>query len=557
MKLRKTWMWLAALFAVSVVLRTTLANLAMASPMVFIDEQLYRALAQSLADTGHVQFRMEDTMHSYFLYSVVLAISFKARLIEHFYGIIFFINALLMSSAIFPTYLIARFYLRKRSALLVATLSILIPSLFYSSLVMSENLLYPLLLWAVYFMFRTLRSGTWVDVLAMSVLIFLGYITRLEGLILLPLYFVLSGLRFLWEPSKRKQVVVQALVVGLMTGIAMYLWQRSFVDGSYAQIKHGELLAGPFIRAFFSNLSMALIACLLVPGAFAMVEAYHRGRSQRFEDRYLAFTAVGTLLAATFLSAYLETSTNDFRLHERYLFYCFPLILLLAVAYQQRKERNVWAGAGAVAISLLLLLTMPKYLLVGKSINAETPSLLVLKNLLKDPTLIVLALSASALLLLATALSKRFQNWLWPIVTVTFLLMTAGNYAGLYMNSAKQEPLIRESKEIASAVKRTDRVLLITPGIPDFKRYFMVQFWMPTSEVTIAYTGHQEPDGWRNKPLTVDAQGRLTGELTRVKYDKVLVMDPALRLQGKVAAQSVNMVLYDVKGQVIEVKLDK
>ena len=59
------------------------------------------------------------------------------------------VNAIVMSLAAVPAYLLARLFVSRRSSLLVAALTVLVPSLSYTGAVLTENVCYPLFLFAV------------------------------------------------------------------------------------------------------------------------------------------------------------------------------------------------------------------------------------------------------------------------------------------------------------------------------------------------------------------------------------------------------------------------
>ena len=68
------------------------------------------------------------------------------------------INALLMSLAAIPAYLLARLFVCLECALLVAAMSVLVPSMAYTGVVMTENAFYPVFLLSVLLIARTVRE---------------------------------------------------------------------------------------------------------------------------------------------------------------------------------------------------------------------------------------------------------------------------------------------------------------------------------------------------------------------------------------------------------------
>src|SRR5207244_3356674 len=85
-----------------------------------------------------------------------------------------------------PAYFIARRLVGRRSAVIVAALSVALPSVIYSTKVMTESLAYPLFLCAVLAMFRVVERPTLSRQLTVCVVIGLAALTRVQMIVLLP-----------------------------------------------------------------------------------------------------------------------------------------------------------------------------------------------------------------------------------------------------------------------------------------------------------------------------------------------------------------------------------
>src|SRR5581483_11825429 len=96
------------------------------------------------------------------------------------------VNSLLMSLAAVPAYLFARRVVSSRGALVVAVLTVAVPSTFYAGTVMTENAFYP------NFLVLALALATAIDARNLrSVLVFLAvlvvaYETRAQAVAVLP-----------------------------------------------------------------------------------------------------------------------------------------------------------------------------------------------------------------------------------------------------------------------------------------------------------------------------------------------------------------------------------
>src|ERR1700751_3905738 len=112
-----------------------------------IDEIVYSELAKSFASTGHFAVREAPTSGYGIVYPILISPAYALfRDIPTVYSAIKAINALLMSLAAVPAYLLARRVVSQRGAFVVAVLTVAVPSTFYAGTVMTENAFYPIFL---------------------------------------------------------------------------------------------------------------------------------------------------------------------------------------------------------------------------------------------------------------------------------------------------------------------------------------------------------------------------------------------------------------------------
>jgi len=148
------------------------------------------------------------------------------------YSHVIILNSIIATSSVFPIYLLARSFLDKKKSLLFAFVSACIPAqLFYSALIMSENVAYPLFFWALFFCFvqpKTPRRLILWDILA-GVSIGLLWVTRYMTITLIPVYLLIWWIRpssssgsLDFKPSRQK-VLRLVLMSAVILGIFM-LW---------------------------------------------------------------------------------------------------------------------------------------------------------------------------------------------------------------------------------------------------------------------------------------------------------------------------------------------
>ena len=154
------WAWLAVIVAGSMVFRAWLGS-RMPAPFIFTDELTYQENARSLAAGAGIRVRDESFGIVSVLYPLLLAPAYMLfDSLPDAYAAARTINAVVMSLAAIPTYLIARRLLPQGLSLLAALLAVALPSLAYTGTLMSENAFYPAFLLAAWALLRALDQPT-------------------------------------------------------------------------------------------------------------------------------------------------------------------------------------------------------------------------------------------------------------------------------------------------------------------------------------------------------------------------------------------------------------
>ena len=186
--LRMPAVWLAALVGVSTVLRAAL-TLRVPGPWILPDELLYSELAKSIADGSRPAIRGVAVFGWGEVYPSLIApawMLFDDPVWAYHAALV--INALVMSLVAVPAYLLARLFVAPRLSFVVAAMAVLVPSMTYTGVLMTENAFYPAFVLAVLLVARAVRRPTLgAQALALLGLGILAF-TRLQGLALVGAY---------------------------------------------------------------------------------------------------------------------------------------------------------------------------------------------------------------------------------------------------------------------------------------------------------------------------------------------------------------------------------
>ncbi|HEY6960874.1 MAG TPA: hypothetical protein VI408_03195 [Gaiellaceae bacterium] len=307
-------------------------------PRYFPDEYLYTAIARALG-SGHTPAVRGEAAHFPALLEPLLAAPLQAAFAPDVaYRLTQAENALLMSLAAVPVYLLARrLAVSSGWSLACAAFAVLIPDLVYSSYTLADPVAYPFALAAVAAGVAGLERPSRRGHAVFFAFAGLATFARVQYVVLFAAYVfalvLLSRSRrlLLWSAA----AVVPAALVG------------SQALGYYRNVVHlhvgGALVHWAAVDVFLLAFASGVV---LVPGALVAL-ARPRGRAEA------AFSIlVAAFAAALLFEAALYASNGSARFQERYLFSLLPLVSVAFGLYA--KHGRPWKLPVA-ALSVLLL----------------------------------------------------------------------------------------------------------------------------------------------------------------------------------------------------------
>ncbi len=289
------------------------------APRYFPDEYIYAAIARALGSGGAPSVRGEPA-HFPALLEPLLAAPFHAFCSpEWAYRLTQFENALFMSLAAVPVYLLARrLALSTRYALACALFTVAIPDLVFASYTLADPVAFPLALAAVYAGVVAIDRPSRRAQLAFLGFALLATLARVQYVVL-PAAFLLAALLV----DRRRVVRTQRLVLALcaLPMLGALAVGPSHVLGYYSRVADlhvgGQLAHWAAVDLFLLVLASGAI---LVPGALVAL-ARPRGRTES------AFAALAAAFAGGLLfEAALYASNGSARFQERYVFALLPLV---------------------------------------------------------------------------------------------------------------------------------------------------------------------------------------------------------------------------------------
>ena len=375
------WAWLCSLYSVAAVVVLAL-GLRVVSPWIMVDELIYADMARSFADTGRFLLRGVHANYG-FVYPLLISPAYAALgPTADVYRWVHVINALVICSVVFPTYLLARRVVRPWYALGAAALAVAVPPLVYAGTIMTENAFYPIFMWAAWALVAALETPTLRRQLVLLAVCGLAFVTRAQAVAVLAAA-VTAPLLLAWiERGRPRRLRVWAPLYGIVAaavviaGIVQVARGRSLSEllGGYSATTSTSYHAWDAFRWIVYHVAALDLALWIVPFAALVVlvaNARHLDRPLR-----VFAAAAATLTVWLTLEVGVFASTWSQRIEERNLFYVAPLLLVALLAWLERGQpRPPRAAVAAAGVAAVLPGVIPFQSLMNINAQSDTPFL--------------------------------------------------------------------------------------------------------------------------------------------------------------------------------------
>ncbi len=379
------WAWLAAIVTASALVRGWLAR-GMPAPYIFVDELVYWELARSLAENGSYSVRGVPTSGYSLLYPALLApVHWATDALPTAYGLAKALNALVMSLAAVPAWLLARRVAGRFLSLLAAALAVALPSLAYTATLVTENLFYPLALVFAWTLVRVLERPSWGRIGVLAVALAAAFATRSQALgfvaavVLAPACLALLGReRRLLRPFARLYGAIAglgALVVGVQLARGGSL---SDLLGAYSVVGEGGYDLGDALRFWLWHVEELTLYVAVVPVVVLVVLLARGPRLPERLREHVAATVALVVTSTAVVGAFASRFAPD-RVQDRYLFFCAPLLLVAVLGWIEigAPRPRVPLAAGS-ALALVLVFAFPYSRFIGEPAKSDTFGLIPL-----------------------------------------------------------------------------------------------------------------------------------------------------------------------------------
>lgn len=360
---------LAVVYLVICIVRFVLAAIYTHGPVVMIDESLYTNIARSLRDSFSLAYREQPIDYPYILYPLVLIPLYLFRLPFDLYRVTQAYNILLVTSSVFPVFMLAKKFAQDdRKAFLAAVITALMPDMLMGNYLMSECIIWPLSLWSVYFAYCAFFEPEKIR-FSILVAVFTGllYFTKpgaiAMGAALMAYAFVLA------IAAKDKKRIVASLVGVAVFGLliflinALYIWGFGY-DPTFLALyeKQAPTLDPRVIVLYFeSTLLLIFLFVFACGGVYAVMPLSCLKDYDPIRRHYVIAVSLGTLAAIIGTAVFVVPhewlgSYSDMCLHLRYCAMYVPLFFIFTLPVSRDKKKNRVGKCAYIALIVFMVL---------------------------------------------------------------------------------------------------------------------------------------------------------------------------------------------------------
>jgi len=547
------WAWLTGIVVVSATLRIWLVR-AMPAPFVFVDELIYSELAKSVADAATFAVRDVPARGYSTLYPVLLAPAYALfDAIPSAYGLAKATNAVAMSLAAVPAWLVARRVAGRGLALLCAAIAVAIPSMAYTATLVTETLFYPVALLFAWTFVRVLErpSGGRIAVLAAALAASVATRSQAIGFVaaILLAPFLLALLRRDARMLRGFAPLLGGTVaLGLLVVVAQLARGRSLSGllGAYSVVGQGGYDAGNVLRFWLWHVEELTLYVAVLPVVLLVVLLFEARRLPAAVQEHLAATVALVATSTLVVGAFASRFASD-RIQDRYLFFLAPLLVAGVAAWVElgAPRPRVPLVAGSV-VALGLVAAFPYVRFIGEPAKSDTFGLIPLwtanEHLLAGSYWATVLVAALGLVALSVLVPARLAVVIPVVLLGVFVVLSRPVWSGPHGVLRSGEGALFQGIRgvprdwIDDRVPAGDEVAVLWTGRADRFTVNQNEFFN-RSVGRVYYTSQPTPGGIGETPVRIDAAGVVrtpTGATVDAPY---ALLDGSVTPKGEVVAR--------------------
>ena len=521
------------------------------TPWLNGDELEMAQISRSIAETGEPARRgVPYPVNA--VYPYVLAPVWWIDDVGSAYFAAKYLNVLLMTSALFPAYGLARMVVSRPWAYFAALGSVTVPALYYSSMLLEEPLAYPWATLCAFLVAKALAYRTRWLVACAVVASLIAPLVR-EQLAVVPVAALLAALGLAAISPRARREYARWSRWDRIGAVVLLLGAVIVANAAVSNESFSWLVATRYYKErMIENGLWAVGALTIGVGVFPAVAglaAFVRPRGEKWTPELRAVVATCAALVVGFgwytaVKAAFISTTFSTLVVERNLIYVAPLLFVGTALFLERPRVRWWAAAGAAALALVsILLSHPYQMQFRIYFDAPGFSLLQAANRAYSWTpdhardvLIGMLVLSLVVLVLPRVLPRGSHAVLASVAVLVLVWTLAGQLSAASASNTFSDEV---TEDIAKPLNWIDRetggapTLYLGQRLTDYNGLWQMEFWNRSLDHVWSTDGSAPGPG---PVVTPDLVNAATGAITPVDVDYV-VADPGIELAGDVVAR--------------------
>ena len=367
---------LAGLVALSTLLRFW-GSRSVAGPWIAPDEMVYGLLGRDLWETGRLTILGQEVGWYSLLYPALVGGPLSLDDLARGLDVLQLVQALVMSLTAVVVYVWGRAFLAPLPALAAAALTVTLPALAYSGLVMTEALFLPVATLALWALARALAAPTAAAQLVFLAVFAAAVLTRMQALVLLPVFVTsLAGAALLGRDRGLVRRFWPTFAALGLLALGWLAWRArdglawSDLFGAYGTVGTAGYDAGEAARFVVWHLGgiFLLVAGVPLLALGVLVVEAARGREPSPAGRALVAVAASTVVWLALQVGVFASRYAPHLLERDLIVAAPPLFLALGLWLERGAPRpQPWSAVVTLALAVPALLLSLERLLVVES----------------------------------------------------------------------------------------------------------------------------------------------------------------------------------------------
>ena len=472
---------LLLIYAVCVGIRYLMAVLSSNFPTVYIDEFLYYSMGRSIATSGTLLYSGQPAAYNFLAYPLVLSPVYA--LFGHgtnYYRAIQLWNIMLMNLSVFPVYGLCNAMLPKRkSALGLTALVMLLPNFLLAQFIYSEAIIYPLFFTLMYCVYRNLAESKLKYAILTGIMGALMYNAKPGALIPAALALILYAGKAIRAKDKKAGL---HLLAGALSFAVVFLLFKLLAEqvfgyrGTLLSIYDDQAIRYPelnhdFIFGILIKYPYYFLLAFGILPFFVSMRNYHD--CDKRDKQFYVFLIVCVAVTIVGIVWTINRPERRTLLYLRYFEMYLPLIFAYCLKPgTEQPEISSGKDRKAATITAWVLLA---YTTVATVVWGSTTGIgeihdshflislgsLYIKNAAGLLNIVIIFLAAASLFLLTRDMKKRTLTRICiAVYAATALLSNTGGYLNAADNT--NSILAKETEEIHQMIGDTEYLCVCT-----------------------------------------------------------------------------------------------